>query len=118
MLLKKNMGGKIKGRGCADGQKQCNTTSKDEASAPTVAIDSVLLLCTIDAKEGLDVATVNIPGDFMHADMDETVHVILEGTIAELLVIMYPKLYWKYIQTERGKPVLYIELLKVLYGTL
>ncbi len=55
---------------------------------------------------------------FMQADMDELVHVKLEGQMAELLVRLEPKLYRKYVQLERGKSVLYVELKKALYGTL
>ena len=77
MFLKKKRDGTIKGRGCADGRKQRETTNKDDASAPTIVIESVMISCTIDAKEGRDVATVDIPGAFMQADMDETVHVQL-----------------------------------------
>ena len=59
-----------------------------------------------------------ILGDFMQADMDVTVNVRLEGTMAELLINMDPKLYWQYVRNKRGKTVLYVELLKALYGTL
>jgi Reverse transcriptase (RNA-dependent DNA polymerase) len=59
---------------------------------------------------------VDIPGAFMQADMDELVHMRLEGTMAELLVKLDPKLYRKYIQTINGKQVLYVELKKALYG--
>jgi hypothetical protein len=48
-------------------------------------------------KEKRDVATVNISGAFMQADMDELVHMRLEGTMAELLVKLDQKLYQKYI---------------------
>ena len=77
-----------------------------------------MLSCVIDATEGRDVATVDIPGAFMQADMDETVHVKLEGTMAELFARLDPKMYRKYVRTERGKPVLCVELLKALYGTI
>ena len=50
--------------------------------------------------------------------MEDTVHVRLEGTMAELLVRPDPKLYRKYIKIECDKSVLYVELLKALYGTL
>jgi len=50
--------------------------------------------------------------------MDEIVHVKLEGTMAELMARMDPKMYRKYVQYEHSKPVLYVELLKALYGTL
>jgi hypothetical protein len=118
MFLKKKRDESIKGRGCADGRKQREYTAKEDASAPTVAIESVMLSCVIDAEEGRDVATVDIPGAFMQADMDELVHMKLEGKMAELLIKLEPKLYRKFVQIEKGKPVLYVELKKALYGTL
>jgi hypothetical protein len=118
MFLKEKRNGTVKGRGCADGRKQREGTKKEDASAPTVAIESLMLSCTIDAMERRDVATVDIPGAFMQADMDETVHVKLEGTMAELFSRLDPTLYRKYVRMERGKPVLYVELLKALYGTI
>jgi Reverse transcriptase (RNA-dependent DNA polymerase) len=118
MFLKKKRCGRIKGRGCADGRKQRAYTSKEDASSPTVSIEALLLSCVIDAKEKRDVATVDIPGAFMQADMDELVHMRLEGTMAELLVQLDPKLYRKYVQTVNGKSVLYVELKKALYGTM
>ena len=54
----------------------------------------------------------------MQADMDELVHMRLEGTMAELLVRLDPKLYRKYVQIVNGKSVLYVELKKALYGTM
>ena len=93
-------------------------TPKDAASSPTVATESVLLSCVIDAKERRDVATVDIPGAFMQGDQDETVHMRLEGTLAELLTKCDPKLYRQYVVTKNNKPVLYVELVKALYVTL
>jgi len=118
MFLKKKRNGTIKGRGCADGRKQRQHITKEEASSPTVAIEAVMLSCVIDAMEKRDVATVDIPGAFMQADMDDTVHMKLEGKMAELLVRIDPMLYRKHVQLERGKQVLYVELKKALYGTL
>jgi hypothetical protein len=118
MFLSKKRCGRVKARGCADGRKQRETTDKIDASAPTVAIESVMLSATIDAMEERDVTTVDIPGAFIQADIDEVVHVKFEGEIAEMLVKMNPKLYRKYVKDENGTSVLYVELLKALYGTL
>ena len=112
MFLKQKRNGTIKGRGCADGRKQRQYTTKEEASSPTVAIESVMLSCVLGALEERDVATVDIPGAFMQADMDDLVHMKLEGKMAELLVRIDPKLYREHIQIERGKQVLYVELKK------
>jgi hypothetical protein len=43
MFLKKKRCGKIKARGCADGRKQRLYKTKEETSAPTVSIESVML---------------------------------------------------------------------------
>jgi hypothetical protein len=64
MFLKQKRSGKIKGRGCADGRKQREYLSKEEVSSPTVAIESVLLTCVIDALKTRDVATVGHPRSF------------------------------------------------------
>ena len=118
MFLKKKRNGIIKGRGCADGQKQRIHTTKEEASSPTVAIEDVMLSCVIDAMEHRDVATVDIPGAFMQANMDELVHMKMEGKKAELLVRIDPTLYQRHVQLENCKQVLYVELKKTLHGTL
>ena len=88
--------------------------AKEDASSPTVAIESLMLSCVIDAEEGRDVGTVDIPGAFMQADMEDTVHMKMEGKMAELLVRIDPKLYRKYVRMESGKMVLYVELKKAL----
>jgi hypothetical protein len=44
-----------------------------------------MLSCAIGAKEGWDVATADINGAFMQTDMEDTVHMMLKGKMAELL---------------------------------
>jgi len=44
----------------------------------------------------------DIPGAFMQAEMNDTVHVNMEGCLAELLVKTDPKLYQKYLSNEKG----------------
>ena len=83
MFLKQKRDGKIKARGCADGRKQQQHITKEEATSPTVAIESVFLTSCIDAMEGRDIAIVDIPGAFMHADMDQLVHMKLEGKLIQ-----------------------------------
>ena len=71
--------GTIKEPGCADGRKQQLYIEKEDASALTILIEALVLSCIINTKEGRDVATVDVPGAFMQADMDEKVHIKLEG---------------------------------------
>jgi len=119
MFLKEKRDGTIKARGCADGRSQREYTTKAETSSPTVSLEAMMMSCTIDAREGRHVAVTDIPGAFLHADMEEDVHMLLEGTIAELIVKLDPSLYRKYIwENRKGKPMLYVKLKKALYGTL
>eukprot|EP00957_Ditylum_brightwellii_P141087 10748881-Ditylum_brightwellii.AAC.1 len=55
--------------------------------------------------KGHNVATVDIPGAFMQAGMDGIVHMKIEGTMAELLTKLYPKLYQQYLRSENVKKV-------------
>ena len=118
MFLKEKRTGEIKGRGCADGRKQREHLTKEETSSPTVAIESVLISGTIDAHENRDVATIDVPGAFMQADMDDTVHIRIDGAMADLLIRIDPEKYNKFVQITNGKKVLYLLLKKALYGTL
>ena len=118
MFLKKRSG-VIKGRGCKDGRKQHIYLNKDDVSAPTVATESLLLTCLIDAMENRDVATVNIPCAFMQSDMEgDDLHMKLEGKMVDILAKLKPLQYTKYARTINGKKMMYVKLKKALYGTL
>jgi len=57
----------------------------------------MLLSCVFNAKEGRYVAVTDIPCAFLHVDMEQDVHMLLEGDIAKLIIKLDPKLYRKYI---------------------
>ena len=59
---------------CADGQKHRDGTwLKQETTSPMVLTESVFITAAIDAHEGWDVGCFNIPGDFLHTDVDEDI---------------------------------------------
>jgi len=73
----------------------------------------------IDAKENRNIIVSNIPGSFLHADMDDNLHMLLEGTVTEMIVKLDPTIYRKHIwYNKHGKPMLHVQLKKALYGTL
>jgi hypothetical protein len=109
MFHKQKQSGQVKGRGCADGQRHCIYSVKGNVSSPTVATESVLLTCTIDAFEGQDIATVNIPGAFLQANMEGIVHVRLTGVVVDALERIDP-IYSDYSTYEGNKKVLYVQL--------
>ena len=107
----------MKAWGCADGHKQQLYKTKDETSSPTMNVEALFLTCLIDAMEGREVMTCDIPGAFMQSNMDELLHMKLEGEIALLLIRLNPSYKW-FLTYQRGKPVIYTKLNKALYGTL
>jgi hypothetical protein len=117
MFLKWKHRGKIKGHGCADGRKQSAYITCEDAASPTVATESVFLTAIINALEGHDVAVVDVPGAFMQADMDELVHVRFTGKMVDQLLEIDSQMYGPCVVMEGKEKVMYVELLKALYGT-
>ena len=118
MFLKRKRSGKIKARGCADGRPQRAYIPQEDARAPTVSTEAMFMTAVIDAMENRTVAVVDIPGAFMQADMDPGVYMRIDGAMAELLMEIDYDMYHPHMVMEKGKPVIYVELLKALYGTL
>ena len=118
MFLKRKRCGKVKGSGCADGRKQRAYIAKEESTAPTVSTEAVFLTAVIDALESREVAVLDIPGAFMQADIDELVHIRFTGEMVNMLLHIDNDMYKDYVVMEKGEKVMYMELLKALYGTL
>ena len=73
----------------------------------------------IDAHKGRDVATIDIETTFLHIEKDKEIIMKLRGKMVELVVQLEPSMYQKYVTTgSNGEPILYLNLLKKLYGLL
>ena len=119
MFLTEKCSGEIKARGCADGQKQQEHIAKEESTTPTVSTDALFITSVIAAHEQRDVASADIPGAFLHAENDECVTMRLDGVLAKMMVKIAPELHRPFITSNAsGKPVLYVNLEKALYGQL
>ncbi len=116
IFLRQKKNGAVKARSCANGNPQREHIAKEEAVAPTVALELVFLTSTIDAKENREVVTIDIPGAFLHADNEDYMIMKMVGTLAELMVNTNPKMYRQYVVLEKGMSVLYLRLQKALYG--
>ena len=72
----------------------------------------------VDAHEGQTVKIVDVPGAFMHADQDDLVHVRFTGEMVDKLIEIDEEMYAPYVTWEGRQKVMYVELLKALYGTI
>jgi hypothetical protein len=109
----------VKVRMYADGCKQNDGTwSKQDTTSLRVATELVFITTVIDAHKWRNVACYNIPGAFLHADIEKDI-MILKGCLAELMVQVAPNLYRKYITVNRkGMVILYVKMQKALNGLL
>ena len=78
----------------------------------------MFLTTAIDALEAQEVAVLDVSGAFMQADIDELVHVRFTGEMVNMLLQIDSEMYKDYVVVDRGEWVMYMELLKALYGTL
>ena len=46
-----------------------------------MSLEAMMMSCAIDAKEGRYIILTDIPRTILHADMIDTIHMVLEGTI-------------------------------------
>ena len=82
MLLNEKRDRSIKGRGGTDGRKQHEKIYPKDATSPTVSSKAVMLTVTIDTLKGRDVAVVDIPGEYLSADIDDALHVVFRWALA------------------------------------
>jgi len=86
MFIKKKCDRTITARGCTYGRSQREYLAKSDSISLTVLLEAMMISCTIDVKESRGMAVTEIPSTFLHADIEQDVHMLLEGMIAELII--------------------------------
>ncbi|GAX19772.1 hypothetical protein FisN_3Hu001, partial [Fistulifera solaris] len=114
-LVTKKRDGRIKGRTVADGSVQKDMYDKSQTASPTVSTDALLLSLIVDAHEGRDVAIADVVGAYLKANMKDFTLLKFTGESVDIMCKMNPK-YEAFVAVEGGKRVLYVQLLKALYG--
>jgi hypothetical protein len=121
VFVKKKRTGQIKVCKVAGGNKQRDFISKENASSPTVAMESVLLTSLVDAQENRDIAIVDIPNAFiqMVVENNEDKVVMRIRDMVDVLVKVAPRVYGPYVSTDKeGRKQLLVECLNTIYGTM
>jgi hypothetical protein len=104
---------KLKARLVARGDMQ-PFLDDDDKSSPTVATTAALAVAAIAAREGRDVATLDVTGAFLQAPMNsQDIYVVIEREIVDLLVQVAP-VYRDFIDDPGGTII--VKLIRALYG--
>jgi hypothetical protein len=83
-----------------------------------------MLTAIIDATQNRDITTTDIPNAFIQTPMpvsgpgDEKLVMKITGVLAWLLVEMVLTTYGPYVTQEKGQGILYVQVLRALYGIL
>ena len=97
--------------------------NREEVTSPTVSTESTLLTAVIEAAEGRDVATCDIPNAFIQTDVEKVdkdgnrTIMKIRGALVDILCEM-DKVYEDYVTTEGTQKVLYVHITKAIYGLL
>ena len=110
-FLTEKRDGRIKAHAVADGRSKTRY-SEEETYSPTVKLESIMLCSLIDALEKRYVATINIKGAFLKANVPDDLELIvkMDGELAKFFVEVNPE----FQLNESG--ALYLKCLKALYG--
>ena len=117
-LIKEKRCGKIKGRTVVDGRGQRESYTKAETSSSALTLEAFIMSLSIDAYENRDVAVTDIAGAFLKAEQPDVVIIKMRGPAVEAILRVDEKKYRPFVTIERGISVLYMQLLKAMYGTL
>ena len=124
MLLTEKKDGTKKGRLVYNGKPTREWLSHEDASSPTATLESIMITAVIDAYEQRDVMCNDIPNAFIQAPMpvireeDERVIMKICGILVSMLIKLDPTLYGPYVVFEKGEKVIYVRVLKAIYGML
>jgi hypothetical protein len=114
-VIKEKRCGKIKGRTVADGRSQRALYTKEETTLPTASTDALMMSVMIDAHECRDVATADVAGAYLHADLEDFTLLKVEGESVDIMCSVCEE-YEEFVTYEHGRKVLYLRLLKALHG--
>jgi hypothetical protein len=105
----------LRARSVFNGKVQRGLYTKDQTASPTVDQDSLFMTCMVDAIEGRHKATSDVRGAYLNAKMKDRVIMRISGPEVDLFCGLDPTLK-EFVNTVKGKKVLYVQLDRALYG--
>ena len=124
MFLTEKRDESIKGRLVYNGKPTREWLSREDAASPTAALESIMITGVIEAKEERDVMSNDIPNAFIQAYIptkqpgEDRVVMKITGMLVDMLIEIDPEKYASAVVLENKKKVLYVQVLKAIYGML
>ena len=93
LFLKEKRTGDMKGCACINGAPQRNYIAKEEATSPTVSMESKFITALIAAHEQRVVRCYDKPSAFVKTNNNEDLIMVLKGELAEMMIQIAPEVY-------------------------
>ena len=91
---------------------------KSDTSSPALTVESFIATLAIDAAKERDVSVCDVAGAFLKAEQPDFVLLHVTGPAIDAVVKANEEKYKKFVTYEGKTRVLYLQLLKAMYGTL
>jgi hypothetical protein len=123
LLAEKNDGVTVKGRCVFKGNETRDWLSKEDTASPTASHEAIICTGVIDAHEGRAVMSMDIPNAFIQTLMPEQgegedrVIMKITGLLVDYMIDLDPT-YRDYVVYENGRRVIYVVILRAIYGML
>ena len=123
MLLTCKKSGEVKGRLAYNGKPTRMWIKDEDKGSPTVLTESLFITCAIDAHENRDIMCMDIPNAFIQAripkrEKGDRIIMKIRGQLVDWLVEISPETYRDHVVIEHGVKVLYLEIVRAIYGML
>ena len=120
MLLAQKESGEVKGRLVGRGDQSHDFLTKEDTASPTVSQDGIEATCTIDAYEGRDMMSMDVPNAFIQTITPKGKNKIImkiTGVMVKYMIDIAPE-YRDFVVLENNKRVIYVEVHRAIYGML
>ena len=105
MLLSEKSSGEVKGRGVYNGKNTRDWVSREDKASPTATNEGIFVTGVVDAKEGHDMMSNDIPNAFIQAKVPakeegkphEKIIMKITGRLVNVLVSIAPEIYAKHV---------------------
>ena len=121
MFLTQKRNGAIKLRMVYNGKPTCDWLSREESTSTTASLENIPTTAVIGTHEEADKMSADVPNAFIQTDIthkNERMIMKITGVLVHLPVEMAPELYGRYVVYDNGRTLLYVEVIRALYGML
>ena len=123
MILNQKGCGRVKGRLAYNGKATQDWITKQDKRSPTVLTESIKVSSEVDAHEGRDVLSMDVPNAFIQTILPpkadgERIIMKIRGKLVDWLIDIEPMAYLSLVVIENGSKVIYLDILQEIYGML